>query len=144
MQRFLIVVGLVILSFLLGYGIVYIEKRQIERSAETARAQLEADLTDAQERFRIASVANQLGVILIEVERNNFGNAKELATKAFDDLSDLSRSVRDDPTRDRLSEVLKRRDEITTDLATLNAGAAAKLQSLYVELVSAAPSETAR
>ncbi|HEY7679971.1 MAG TPA: hypothetical protein VIC04_05580, partial [Terriglobia bacterium] len=62
MQRFLIVVGLVILSFLLGYGIVYIEKRQIERSAETARAQLEADLTDAQERFRIASVANQLGV----------------------------------------------------------------------------------
>jgi hypothetical protein len=105
---------------------------------------LEADLTDAQERFRIASVANQLGVILIEVERNNFGNAKELATKAFDDLSDLSRSVRDGPTRDRLSEVLKRRDEITTDLATLNAGAAAKLQSLYVELVSAAPSETAR
>lgn len=141
MRRFFILVLVVVLSFGAGYGIVFLEKRQVEQSAETTRQHLQAELADARARAQIASVTNQLGLLLIEVEHQNFGNAKELATKFFDDLSDVSRSVPAGPTRDRLSNVLKRRDEITADLAMLKPETAAKVQGMYTEMVSIVPSE---
>ena len=141
MRRFFIISGSVVVSFLLGYGIVFLEKRQLEQSAEAARQQLQAALDSAEERAQIGSVANQLGVILIEVEQNNYGNAQERATRFFDDLNELSRSARDASTRERLSQVVRRRDEITTDLATLNTDTKAKLQAIYTHLVSVVPAE---
>ncbi len=141
MRRFFIISGSVVVSFLLGYGIVFLEKRQLEQSSEATRQQLQAALDDAEDRARIGSVANQLGVILIEVERNNYGNAQELATQFFDDLNELSRSAHDASTRERLSQVVRRRDEITTDLATLNAETKTKLQAIYTHLVSVASAE---
>lgn len=141
MRRFFIISGSVVVSFLLGYGIVFLEKRQLEQSAEAARQQLQAALDRAEERAQIGSVANQLGVILIEVEQNNYGNAQERATRFFDDLNELSRSARDASTREQLSQVLRRRDEITTDLATLNPETQAKLQAVYTHLVSVVPAD---
>jgi hypothetical protein len=141
MKRFFIIAGIVILSFLLGYGIVFLEKRQVEQSAEATQQQLQAELADSRAKLQVASVTNQLGVILIEVDRNNFGNAKELSTRFFDNLTDLSRSVPDPGMRDRLSQVLSRRDEIITDLAMLKPEVSAKLQGIYVEMASLAPAE---
>jgi len=139
MRRFFIISGLVVLSFLLGYGIVFLEKRQSEQSAEAVRQQLQAELADARAKFQVASVTNQLGIILIEVGRNNFGNAKELSTRFFDDLNELSHSAPAAPTRARLSQVLSRRDEIISDLAMLKPETAAKLQAIYMEMASIAP-----
>lgn len=141
MRRFFIIAGSVLLSFLLGYGIVFLEKQQVEQSAEATQQQLQAELADARARFQVARVTNQLGLILIEVNRNNFGNAKELSTKFFDDLNEISRSVPDAAMRDRLSQVLSRRDEIITDLATLKPETATKLQGIYMDLASVAPAD---
>ena len=141
MRRLLLIAGSVVLSFLLGYGIVYLEKREVEQTAETDRQVLRTQLSATEAKFQIASVTNQLGVVLIAVNRNNFGNASELATRFFDDLTDLSHSMPDTPERDRLTQVLQRRDEIIADLAMLKPETASKLQSIYLELVSATPVE---
>jgi hypothetical protein len=141
MRRFFIILGAVALSFLVGYGIVYVEKRQVEQAAQATEERLQAELAEARANFRIAAVTNQLGIILIEVNRQNFGNAKQLATNFFDDLGELSRSVSDVSARQRLSQVLARRDEIITDLVTLKPETAAKLQSIYLELATMSPSD---
>ena len=54
-----------------------------------------------------------------------------------------ARSAPDAPTRERLSQVLGRRDEIISDLAMLKPETAAKLQGIYMELASVAPSAPA-
>ena len=141
MRRFSLIAGSVVLSFLLGYGIAYLDKREAERTAETDRQVLRTQLAATDAKYQVASVTNQLGIILIEVNRANFGNAKELATRFFDDLTDLSRSVPDAGTRDRLMKVLRRRDEIVSDLAMLKPETAAKLQTIYMEMAAATPVE---
>jgi len=143
MRRFFIMAGSVVLSFLLGYGIVFLEKRQVERSADTDRQVLQTELAHTRAKFQVASVTNQLGIILIEVDRNNFGNAMELATKFFDDLNELSRSAPDAAMRGQLSQVLRRRDEIITDLAMLKPEVSAKLQGIYTELAAVSPASPA-
>ena len=141
MRRFSLIAGSVVLSFLLGYGIVYLEKREVERTAETDRQMLRTQLASTEAKYQVARVTNQLGIILIEVNRANFGNAKELSTRFFDDLTDLSRSVPDAATRERLMKVLRRRDEIVSDLAMLKPETATKLQTIYMELASPTPVE---
>lgn len=88
-----------------------------------------------QEQLRLATLQNELGMILVEVEQNNFGSAKERSTRFFDDLRQILASTQDESVKLRLGAVLNRRDEVTSDLTMLNPETAAKLRGLYIELL---------
>jgi len=127
----LIVLGAV---FLAGYIPMYLKNRAQRQSSEQALLACEARITDSQDQLRVSRLVGTLGLVLVEVEQNNFGKAKELSTRFFDDLRQAEASARSKETRERLRLMLNRRDEITSDLTALSAAVASKIRSLYVEL----------
>ncbi len=123
----LIVAVLLLAAFLGGYVPQSLKNREL-----TTRMQ------QTQERLRLATLQNDLGMILVEVEQNNFGAAKERSTGFFDDLRQTIAATRDDGRKQRLTGLLNHRDEVTSDLTSLNAETAAKLRSLYLEFFQGA------
>lgn len=121
---------LLVEAFLGGFIPMYLDNRDLEAQVQEAQNQA----ARIQEQLRVATLQNQLGMILIEVEQNNFGNAKERSTTFFDELRQTTTTMRDDRRRERLMTLLNRRDEITSDLTSLNPETAAKLRLLCLEL----------
>lgn len=139
--RLLIVVGLLLVAFLGGFVPQYLKHR--EAAAQTQQAQ--AQLAETQERLRLATLQNDLGMILVEVEQNNFGAAKERSTRFFDDLRATIALTREEKSKEGLTALLNHRDEITADLTALNAETAAKLRARYLEFPAvAAAAQTER
>ncbi len=102
-----------------------------DASAEAQRA-LDSKLRESEADYKIASLHAELGMVLIEVEENNYGRARERASRFFDRLRDAIPSIPSSRV-ERLKALLAKRDEVTADLATSNPGTAAKLRKLYFE-----------
>ena len=128
----MIIVALMVGAFLGGFIPSYMENRKLKAEIEERQDQL----AEAQERLQVALLQAKLGMMLIEVEQNNYGKAKERSTEFFDDLRQTATAVRDDRRREVLMAVLARRDEITSDLTSLNPETATKLRALFVQLYS--------
>ncbi len=126
--RFLIAAVLLLVAFLSGFIPQYLKSREATAQALQAQTQLAA----AQAQLRLATLQNNLGMILVEVEQNNFQTAKERSTRFFDELRQTIALTRDDGQKQRLTTLLNHRDEVTSDLTTLNAETAVKLRSLYL------------
>jgi type II secretory pathway pseudopilin PulG len=125
----IIIVILLLAAFLGGFIPMYLKNQELAEQVKAAQSNLEA----AQDQLRSALLQNALGLMLVEVEQNNFGLAQERSTRFFDDLRQAMATVRDDKTRARWASFLKRRDEITADLTALNPETPAKLRTLYLE-----------
>jgi len=83
--------------------------------------------------LEIAVLHNELGRILVEVEEDNFGAARERSTRFFGRLNGVLVGGSDEETHRALRVIFARRDEIISDLTSLNPQAAAKLRKLYKE-----------
>ena len=79
---FLIAAVLLLAAYLGGFVPQYLKNRE----ATAQLQQTQAQLAEAQAQLRLAVLQNNLGLILVEVEQNNFRAAKERSTKFFDDL----------------------------------------------------------
>ncbi|MEX2264293.1 MAG: hypothetical protein WD696_20230 [Bryobacteraceae bacterium] len=127
MKTVLIAVALATVAFLVGFVPKYFENQELQAALERTRTQLE-----------ISSLHSQLGMILIEIERNNFGNARERSTVFFNQLQSAAQQAQDEAIRRRLEEALQRRDEITSDLASLRPETADKIREMYISLYDVA------
>jgi hypothetical protein len=82
----------------------------------------------------VASLQIQLGMMSYEVNRDNYGLAAQAATPFFDGVrSAIAYPANPDVTQ-ALQAVLARRDEITSDLAQVNAGVKTKIAEMYADL----------
>ena len=125
MKRILIIAAAIVIAFLAGYAPLQWKNYQSEQR-----------LAETQDRLRAARLEGQLGLLLIEVEQNNFGIARERSTKFFDEVRAALSESKDETARRRLEGILKRRDEVTADLTALKPSAADSLRKLYVEFVT--------
>jgi hypothetical protein len=116
-------------SFGGGFIPQHMKNRELDRQLQEAKVEI-ANLDD---QLQLLRLRNQLGVMLIEVERNNFGNAQKYSTQFFDQLSQLALQPREPGLQQRLVGFANVRDEITADLAALNPKVAEKLRALFLE-----------
>ena len=122
-------------AFGAGYGWMYFQHRSYRQSAEEAQRQLEAKLAEANTQLRLARLQGQLGLVLVEVERSNFGNAKDIAAKFFDELRAAADAAQEDSLRKRLQAALQRRDEVTAALAALKPESADMVRRMFADLM---------
>jgi hypothetical protein len=131
----IIIAVLLLVAFLGGFIPTYLDNRELTAQVKDSQARLD----EVQDRLRVAALQNDLGLILVQVEQNNFGLAKEHSTRLFDELRQAAATVRDGKLREQLTAVLNRRDEITTDLTALSPETAAKLRTLYLAFPQSTP-----
>ena len=134
MKRVLIVLGLLAITFAGAYVPLWLELRDTRATAEQVRLGLEARLHAAEERAQVATLASSLGMVLIEVRKDNYGNARQRSTAFFDQVRRLSSQASDDMLKRELMAILNRRDEVTTLLTANKPEASARLEDLFQEL----------
>ena len=145
MKRFVITLVLLALAFLAGYGPMYLKNLALQDELTQSRSRYESDLagleSDAKareatfgRRLRLASLHRSLGLMLIQLEAQNFQTAREQSTKFFDALADVVFEARDEDLSTRLKNISAWRDEVTAGLASMDPAAVEKVRMLYVEL----------
>lgn len=140
MKRVLVEAVLVIAAF----GIGYIPKALEASNARTETARVQADLlaklNAAESRYRSAELAGILGMVLIDINHENYGSARQRSTIFFDHVRDAGMAANDDAVKMRLNSILDQRDAITATLAANKPDAAAKVQELFMQLPGVTPS----
>ncbi len=116
MKRILVVAGLVVLAFLIGFI-----PTQIRMS------RLQAD-------YRECRLHRLAGLVMIEAQLSNYGIARERASEFFDAVRDAAAASSNSQTTQRLNTILARRDEIIADLTAMRPEVASKLRGIFIEL----------
>jgi hypothetical protein len=138
-----IAVVVAVLLFLAGYvpqarqrGALSEER---ERQAK-ATMQLESELARTRVQRDLSRAQGKLGMVLYEVNRNNFASAAQRSTEFFEALREATGAQaftfavpRDEPYR----AMLARRDEISADLARSDPAARQKLTDMYLQFEQA-------
>jgi len=116
-------------AFLAGSVPLYLKNGRLTEKVSV----LQTRLGQASNQLRIATLRNQLGMILIEVEQNNFGLARERSSHFFDGMRQVIPDQSDPQLREQLASLLACRDDITSDLTSLNRESPAKIRKLFAE-----------
>ena len=145
MKRLFITLVLLALAFVAGYGPMYLRTLTLQDELAQSRSRYESDLaglesnakareTTFERRLRLASLHRSLGLMLIQLEEQNFQTAREQSTTFFDALADVVFEARDENLSTRLKNISASRDEVTAGLASMDPAAVEKVRMLYVEL----------
>ncbi|HXG59329.1 MAG TPA: hypothetical protein VNL91_09935 [Thermoanaerobaculia bacterium] len=134
---------LIVAAFLAGLIPPTLRARRI--SDEVARAQqrveeLNAELVRTRADLEALRLRAQLGDLMLEAERNNFGNAAAMATRFFDGVARAASDPAGGAASQRrqvFAAVLARRDEISADLARADAAVKQKLTRMYIDFGAA-------
>jgi hypothetical protein len=135
MKQVLTVLVLLVIACLATYVPMQWKNRDLQRQADQTRKELSTRLSDVEDSLRVAKLQNQLGLLLIDVEQNNFGRAKEASTKFFDQVRQALFAATSESARSKLESALKRRDQITADLSVMKPGLADTLRQFYQEFL---------
>lgn len=140
-----IAVAAAVILFLLGFLPPALKSRELRRQASletTKMTQLESELARTRVQRDLARAQGDLGLVLYEVNRNNFANASARSTAFFDALRDATAEPgfaqaisRPEPFR----AILQRRDEISADLARGDQAARQKLNEMFLQFDEALP-----
>lgn len=122
-RKFLIGVIALVAAFLAGYVPATLDAR----AARAERA-------EAVQKFVLAELQVRLGMMIYELNRDNYGFAAQLATEFFDGVQAAVAGPGGTAVADALRTTLARRDEITTDLAQANSGVKAKVAEMFAGL----------
>jgi len=136
MRRLFIELLLIFLAFAGGYVLMNIKAQRQIVAAEETRQQLQARVDEALRQRHLFSLLGHMGMLLREVEDQNFGKARALSSQFFDNLQEAT-TASEGTLGSRLKGLLSRRDEVTADLSTMNPETLAKLRQFYRELHSA-------
>jgi len=133
--------ALIIAAFLIGFVPGRLTTHSLNNQLQQKEQVLAEQASDFQEqqalsraKLRLAELNNQLGMLMIMTQEKNFGEARERSTQFFDGLRQYTQDAQDQNLREKLTVILNRRDEITTDLALANAGVSNKLRALYQDM----------
>jgi len=130
-KRILVETLLILGAFVAGYVPGQWLAQETRLSCDETKERLQSRLREVETDFQMVSLHAELGTILVEVEENNFGKARERSTRFFDRLRETIAGVQDPVCADKLRALLKHRDEVNADLVALSPAAAAKLRQLY-------------
>jgi hypothetical protein len=130
LTRAALALALPVATFGLGYGWMYMRHRSYQQGAEATQQRL---MTTERE-LRLARLQLQLAAVLMEVERKNYGNARDASSKFFDELRSVAGSAENPQQKSRLEAVLAKRDEVTAAITEMKPEAADLLRKLYADL----------
>ena len=124
LSRFLIILGMVVLIYLVGYAPMKWQVRQLARERQTIRT----DLRRGRLQLTLASTA-------VDARRGEYELARKEAAEFFTNLSNELREVNpvfETEQRASLEKLLEQRDELITLLARSDPASAERLANLYV------------
>jgi hypothetical protein len=104
------------------------------RAAAASLAEVQTVLATTKAELAEARLRGILGMAMFEAERNNFASAASYATAFFEGLRSLPADGIPPARRARIDQFLRRRDELSADLARADAAVKAKLSAMYVEM----------
>lgn len=145
-RRALIIAGVAVVAlifFLLGFIPQALKARGVRQERErqaTRISQLETDLARTQAQRDLALALGKLGLVLYEVNRNNFANALARSTEFFDALREVTSAPSFSsavPRGEPFLAMLNRRDEISADLARGDQAVRQKLSEMYLQFEQA-------
>lgn len=138
MKRALLWIGSVAAAFVGGWAPGYFktqgleaEVAQVREAAEKKSAALEAEAR----RLRLLS---QFGALMVDIQKANFGDARDRSAKAFDALRTASDAEKDAGRKQKLEALLGKRDAVTAELGSLNPAALGTVQGIWAELEASA------
>lgn len=135
MRKVLSVLIIVLVAYLAGYLPMKARIAALQQEAEAVRRQLETRLATTEENLRLARLQVRLGLLLVEVEQNNLGKARDISTQFFDEVRSELHTSKDAVVRAKLESALKRRDQVTGDLAAAKPGTAELLRLFLAEFL---------
>jgi hypothetical protein len=134
-RRILIAAAVVAAAFLTGFLIQFGRARNLNRSLETARAELNA----CQRRNDVAGLRDLMGLTYLEVNRKNYGLAQQHASRFFERVRELRGQAADPALEAVLNQAAAERDEIIAALARGDAAVQERVQKVYGALLEARP-----
>jgi hypothetical protein len=129
-------VGLIapVVAFAIGYGWMYYQHRGYRQSAEETRQRMETELASSRNELRLARLQNHLASALLELERKNYGNAREASSKFFDEARAILAANPEQQTRARLEAILPQREPVMAAITETKPEAADLLRRIYSDL----------
>jgi hypothetical protein len=134
MKRVLVMLSLMVVSFLAGYIPQMTTNRTLTQTHARNAVDYERNLSDLEEQLAVSALQGQLGLVLLELGQDNFGQARALATPFFDGAAELAFTHRDAEAVDVFRRIGNQRDGITIGLASPTPETRQRLDDLYLEL----------
>lgn len=134
MTKWLIVAGVVVLAFLLGFLPMWLSNRQ-----------LSADLADRDRQLRRSRIQSTLTAATIYARRGEYETSRQNTSTFFTEIraemDKGNQGVLTEPERIALDRVMAERDEIITLLSRNDPASAERLSNVFVEYVGIVPSK---
>lgn len=132
-RRVLIAAAVIAAAFLAGFLIQYGRASNLDRSLAAARG----DLSACERRSQAAGLRDLMGLAYLEVNRKNYGMAREAASRFFDRVRELRAGIEDPVLQAAVDEALGERDAIIAGLARGDAAVQERVQKVYARLLEA-------
>jgi hypothetical protein len=127
------VVGLVV-GLLLGvWPTLSYQRGQIDQRVDAATAEQQERLAEVEEALAFADLHSELGVVMLQAHRLNFGIAQRQGAAFFQRVGEFARAAEDPQRAELARELAERQGELLGDLAASSPGAAEELGNIYLE-----------
>jgi len=123
-------IGVLAVAYFAGYW----PERQQRLVAEADADQLRSDLEAASAKLLVGNLLGRALTLKEVAASQNYAQARDLSSSFFDDVRAESTAVADGALRDRLSQVLLRRDAVTAALAKGDPLVADALRDIELQL----------
>ncbi|MDZ4343755.1 MAG: hypothetical protein U1E51_15135 [Candidatus Binatia bacterium] len=133
-KNFLLAAGVLIAVFVTGYLVGYLPSRTSASKVTEQNSQLQQNLALTEKRLRLAELRGQMGIMSYEANRNNYAEASKFSTEFFNGLRETLNDTNDEALKQKLSAIVARRDEITTNMAQADSSVKEKLAQMFADL----------
>lgn len=133
-KNFLLAAGVLIAVFVTGYLVGYLPSRMSASKVTEQNSQLQQNLALTEKRLRLAELRGQMGIMSYEANRNNYAEASKFSTEFFNGLRETLNDTNDEALKQKLSAIVARRDEITTNMAQADSSVKEKLAQMFADL----------
>ncbi len=134
MKKILIIVAGLVVAFGAGYVPLYLKNMKLEDSTRDQLRESDAKAAALEQQLRLVRLESDLGVLMISVQKGNFGDARDRSSKFFDAVRAAMTSADDQKVKSRLEAILTHRDAVTSELVALNPAVMATLQTMFLQL----------
>lgn len=119
-QRALIIAGLLLLAFFIGFLPQWLRARS-----------LQSELRVAQEEVTTLDLGARLGAALAEAQRGNYERSRQLMADFFRDLDGRRPNIENAEQRREIDAIMSERDELITQLSRAEPEATSRLNLMY-------------
>ena len=141
MKKAAIYIGTLVISAAIAFFAGHLGQQIVADALEEELAATRARAAATEERLRsageLARLHSQLGLLMLEVDAQNYGRARERSTHFFYAVQDLLPRIGDPSVKLALETVAGNRDDFTAELTAADRDASVRLRGLYVEVAKA-------